>query len=55
MNHSGHVIGGIIAGGGICFLASITGDVEIGWEILGEIKDSPCLQLKTPRLWWDYL
>ena len=41
MNHSGHVIGGIIAGGGICFLASITGDVEIGWEILDEIKDSP--------------
>ena len=41
MNHSGHTIGGIIAGGAVCFLASKTGDVELGWETLDQIKDSP--------------
>ena len=30
MNHTGHVIGGMIAGGAVCFLASTTGDVELG-------------------------
>ena len=41
MNHTGHVVGGIIAGGAVCFLASTTGDVELGWETLNEMSESP--------------
>ena len=41
MNHTGHVVGGIIAGGAVCFLASTTGNVELGWETLNEIAESP--------------
>jgi len=41
MNHTGHVVGGIIAGGAVCFLASTTGDVELGWETLNEMAKSP--------------
>ena len=41
MNHSGHVVGGILTGGAVCFLASTTGDVELGWETLNEITKSP--------------
>ena len=40
MNHTGHVAGGIIAGGAVCFIASLTGDVELGWDTLNELKDS---------------
>ena len=41
MHHTGHVVGGIIAGGAVCFLASTTGDVELGWETLNEMAESP--------------
>ena len=41
MNHTGHVVGGVIAGGAVCFLASTTGDVELGWETLNEMAESP--------------
>jgi len=41
MNHAGHLVGGIIAGGAVCFLASTTGDVELGWETLNEMSESP--------------
>ena len=41
MNHTGHVVGGMIAGGAVCFLASTTGDVELGWGILNEMAESP--------------
>ena len=41
MNHTGHVVGGSIAGGAVCFLASTTGDVELGWETLNEMSESP--------------
>jgi len=41
MNHSGHVVGGILAGGAVCFLASTTGNVELGWETLTEVTKSP--------------
>jgi hypothetical protein len=44
MNHTGHVVGGIIAGGAVCFLASTTGDVELGWETLNEMSESPLSQ-----------
>ena len=32
MNHTGHIVGGIIAGGTVCFIASVTGDIELGWD-----------------------
>ena len=41
MNHTGHVVGGVIAGGAVCFLASTTGDVELGWGILNDMTESP--------------
>lgn len=41
MNHTGHVVGGMIAGGAVCFLASTTGDVELGLETLNEMAKSP--------------
>ena len=31
----------MIAGGAVCFLASTTGDVELGWGILNEMAESP--------------
>ena len=41
MNHAGHVVGGMLTGGAVCFLASTTGDVQIGWETLSEVAESP--------------
>ena len=41
MNHTGHVVGGMLAGGAVCFLASTTGDVQLGWETLSEVAESP--------------
>jgi hypothetical protein len=49
MNHTGHVVGGMIAGGAVCFLASTTGDVELGLETLNEMAKSHCRQLRTLR------
>ncbi len=49
MNHTGHVAGGIIAGGAVCFIASLTGDVELGWDTLNELKDSPLSPTQNTR------
>ena len=41
MNHSGHVVGGVLTGGAVCYLASATGNAEFSWEALREITESP--------------
>ena len=50
MNHAGHVVGGLLTGGAVCFLASTTGDVQIDWEIKVKWGNNHYLLLRTLRL-----
>ena len=49
MNHTGHILGGVIAGGVVCLIAKATGNVEFGWNTLNEIMDSPLSPTQNNR------